>query len=111
MKELGEFLHVAQAIVNELSEHLITDTKSLFEVEQEIVTFINAVGNLLLVEVIERVPEPTEENTVWVEGKRAVYKQMENLRMRDRFGHEIVRRRRTLTSDDHSSRLGNSNCR
>ena len=95
MKELGEFLHVAQALVNELSQHLNADTKSLFEVEQEIVAFINRIGNLLLTEVIEQVHEPTQENTVWVEGKRAVYKQMENLRIRNRFGDEIVRRRRT----------------
>jgi len=94
MKELGEFLHVAQTLVNELSRHLTADTKTLFEVEQEIVAFINRIGNLLLTEVVEHVQEPTQENTVWVEGKRAVYKQMENLRIRNRFGHEIVRRRR-----------------
>ena len=95
MKQLGEFLHVAEALVNELTEHLNADTKSLFEVEKEIVTFINLIGNLLLREVIEGVQEPTHENMVWAEGKKAVYKQMENLRIRNRFGEEIVKRRRT----------------
>ncbi len=95
MKKLGEFLHIAEALVNELAEHLNEDRKSLFEVEQEIVAFINRIGNLILSQVIEQVEEPTQENTVWVAGKKAVYKQMENLRIRNRFGEEIVKKRRT----------------
>ena len=94
MKQLGEFLHVAEALVNELAEHINADTKSLFDVEKEIVAFINKIGNLLLTEVVEQVQEPTLENTVWVEGKQAIYKQMENLRIRNRFGTDIVRKRR-----------------
>ena len=94
MKELGEFLHVAEALVNELSEHINAGTKSLFEVEKEIVAFINKIGDLLLTEVVEQVQEPTLENTVWVEGKQAIYKQMENLLIRNRFGTDIVRKRR-----------------
>jgi hypothetical protein len=94
MKQLGEFLHVAEALVNELAEHLNADTKTLFEIEKEIVVFINRIGNLLLTKVIGQVREPTQENTVWVEGKRAVYKQMDNLRIRNRFGNNIVKKRR-----------------
>jgi ribosomal protein L21E len=93
--KLGEFLHIAETLVNEWVLHLNDDRKSLFEVEKEIVRFINKIGNLLLTEVVEKVEEPTQENTIWVEGKKAVYKQMENLRIRNRFGEEIVKKRRT----------------
>ena len=72
MKQLGEFLHVAEVLVNELTEHLNADTKTLFEVEKEIVAFINRIGNLLLTEILDGVQEPTQENTVWVEGQKAV---------------------------------------
>ncbi|MEW5814023.1 MAG: hypothetical protein AB1798_01325 [Spirochaetota bacterium] len=94
MQQLKEFLHVAEALVNELVEHLNADTKTLLEVEKQIVAFVNRIGHLLLTEVIEGVKEPTHENRVWVNGKQAVYKQMENLRIRNRFGEEIVRKRR-----------------
>jgi hypothetical protein len=95
MQKLGEFSRIATALVNELAEHLSTDRKSLFEIEQEIVTFINRIGHLMVTEVIAKVQEPTRENTIWVEGNKAVYKQMENLRIRSRFGDEIVKKRRT----------------
>ncbi len=103
MKQLGEFLHVAEALVNELTAHLNADTKTLFEIEKEIVEFVNKIGNFLLTEVIEHVQEPTLENTVWVEGKRAVYKQMENLRVRNRFGDDIVRKRRAYYIQEERS--------
>ena len=95
MKMIGEFLHIAEALVNELGQQLNADSKTLFEVEQEILRFINRIGNVLLTEVITQAIEPTRENTILVEGKKAVFKQMYNLRIRNRFGDEIVRRRRT----------------
>jgi len=103
MKQLGEFLHVAEALVNELTAQLNADTKTLFEIEKEIVVFIHKIGNFLLTEVIEHVQEPALENTVWVEGKRAVYKQMENLRVRNRFGDDIVRKRRAYYIQEERS--------
>jgi hypothetical protein len=100
LKKLGEFSHIAEALVNELAEHLNEDRKSLFEVEKEIVAFINKIGNLIFSEVIEKVNEPTQGNTIWVDGKKAVYKQMENLRIRNRFGEEIIKKRRTYYVPD-----------
>jgi hypothetical protein len=94
VKKLGEFSHIAGALVKELTEHLNTDKKSLFEVEQELVTFIHKIGHLLLSEIIEGVKEPIQENTVWMEGKKAVYKQRQQLRLKNRFGDDIVKTRR-----------------
>jgi hypothetical protein len=95
VKKLGEFSHIAESLVNEWIKQLNTDQQTLFEVEQEIVTFINTIGNLLFAEVIAGVVDPIQENTVYVEGKKAVYKQMGNVRIRNRFGEDIVKKRRT----------------
>jgi hypothetical protein len=95
MEKLGEFSHIAEALVKKLTEQLNTEVKSLFEVEKELVNFVNRIGNLLLAEIIEGVKEPTQANTLYVDGEKAVYKQMENLRIRNRFGDDIMKKRRT----------------
>jgi hypothetical protein len=95
VKKLGEFSHVAETLVKKLTEQINTEVKSLYDVEKELVTFINRLGNLLLSEIIDGVKEPTQENTLYVEGGKAVYKQMENLRIKNRFGDDIVKKRRT----------------
>lgn len=95
MQNMIEFLHIAEALVNELSEQLDADNLTLLDAEKQIVNFVNRIGNLIFEEVITKVKEPTVENTLWVEGKKAVYKQTDNLRIKTRFGGEIVRQRRT----------------
>jgi len=56
---------------------------------------VNTLGHFLEETVVERIKEPTRENTLWVEGKKAVYKNTENLRFISRFGRELVRSKRT----------------
>ena len=49
---------------------------------------------MMLEQVVHSVQEPTIENRLEVEGKVAIYKDMQNMRFKNRFGEEIVRKRR-----------------
>lgn len=86
MKNLGEFSHVALALVNEWSENINQNKLSFMDIEQEITSFINKIGHLLLENVLNNLQEPVTENQLMVEGSRAIYKQNSNLRFKDRFG-------------------------
>ena len=49
---------------------------------------------MMLEQIVHSVQEPTIENPLEVEGKIAIYKNMQNLRFKNRVGEEIVRKRR-----------------
>lgn len=94
MKNIEEFSHIAKLLVNELSEELNANSKSLFEIEEEIVSFINLVGHLLLEKILNNLEEPIKENIIMVNGLKAVYKGNDNLRFKDRFGrYQVISRR------------------
>ena len=81
-------------IFNELSEAIEDRGIGLKEVEERILEYVNQIGSLMVEEVVDRVREPHFENRVYVEGQEAVYDQMRNLRFRNRFGGQTVRKRR-----------------
>jgi hypothetical protein len=81
-------------IVNELAEAIEDRGIGLKEVEERILEYVNQIGGLMVQEVVDRVKEPHVENRVYVEGQEAVYDQSRNLRFRNRFGGQTVRRRR-----------------
>ena len=81
-------------IVNELAEAIENRGIGLKEVEERILEYVNQIGALMVQEVVDRVREPCVENRVYVDGQEAVYDKSRNLRFRNRFGGQTVRRRR-----------------
>jgi len=81
-------------IVNELSEAIEKRGIGLKGVEERILEYVNQIGGLMVQEVVERVKEPCCENRVYVDGEEALHDQNRNLRFRNRFGGQTVRKRR-----------------
>lgn len=94
MKELWEILLQAEVVVNELSTRIERGEADLYESEQQVQQFANRIGGMLSDEIVGRVSEPTEANTIYVERQRARYKGEETLQLKSRFGNTITRTRR-----------------
>jgi hypothetical protein len=94
MKKLKELVPLAEEIVKDLTEKInfgLTDFKTA---ETEIVRFINQLGHLLCQEVIDGIEETLQENHIIVNGDHAYFRENQNLRFKDRFGQEIIKKRR-----------------
>ena len=102
MKTFNEFLPLAGILVKELSEQINMGNIGLKETEEKIVEFINQIGHLLLKDVVEGIKEPVMENHIMVDGKDAYYRNMQNLRFRNRFGEEIIQSRRAYSVKEQS---------
>ena len=89
-----ELVTTAERIVKELSTRVNGGQIGLQDAEQEIVEFLNWVGDLMVQEVVEGVEEPTRANRIMVDGEVAVFEQVRNLRFINRFGEHVVRARR-----------------
>lgn len=102
MLKLDKFLHLAEELVKELSEEINENQLAFIDAERKILEFVNKLGHFLSEKVLEQVAEPSQENTIWVEGTKAIYKNMGNLRFTSRFGDVIVRNRRTYKIEGES---------
>jgi len=102
LKTFNEFIPLAGILVKELSEQINMGNIGLKETEEKIVEFINQIGHLLLNNVVEGIKEPVMENHIIVDGKDAYYRNMQNLRFRNRFGLEIIRSRRAYSIKEQS---------
>ncbi len=89
-----ELVTSAERIVKELSARVNKGLIGLQDAEQEILQFVNWVGDLMAQEVVEGVAEPTRANRIIVDGEVAVFEQVRNLRFINRFGEYVVRPRR-----------------
>ena len=94
MKELEELLTEAKGLVNRSIQDIEWGHIGLKEVEERVVELLNRAGGLLVDQVVEGVSDPVLENCVWVEGKRAIYKDSAPMRFINRFGTEVKRKRR-----------------
>ena len=94
MKQMEDCAPLARELVNCLVDELELGESNLKEVEEKILEFIHRLGALMLEEVVEHVSEPTQENTIYADGKLARYRDTANLRFLTRFGSEVVRARR-----------------
>jgi hypothetical protein len=95
MKNIEEFIQLAAILVNEISEKIISDQMGLYEAEKKILTFLYKLGHHMTEKVIEKIPEPTNENTIVVNGKKALYRDMQNIHLKTRFGGVIKKQRRS----------------
>ena len=92
--QINEVLARCPLLVKELSEGLNAGQCSLEEVERRIVDLLNEVGHVMEEAVLSAVQEPTQENSLMVGERLAVYAGRRNLRFRNRFGGEVVLARR-----------------
>lgn len=87
----------SEDLVSTLVEEINFSNMSLKEAEKKIVQFIKRIDQIMTDEVVEKVEEPTVENTLILNGKVATYHEMRALRFINRFGGQrgkyvIVRR-------------------
>ena len=92
--KIEELLLSSDDLVNELVEGINLSEMSLKEVEERILQFLNRIGQIMTDDVVEKVKEPTEENTLFVDDEVAKYHEMRRVRFINRFGGETVRLRR-----------------
>jgi hypothetical protein len=92
--ELATVLQNAQVLVNRLQNEIEGGEKDLKAAEEEILELCNRLGGLMIEEVFHGVKEPYQENVIFVKEGRAVFKGMQGLRLKTRFGNSIERRRR-----------------
>ena len=90
----SEVLARCPELVKELSEGLSSGACSLEEVERRVLSLLNELGQAMEEAVVSAVREPTQENSVIVGKRLAVYSGRRNLRFRNRFGGEVVVARR-----------------
>ena len=99
MKELTQFLPLAELLVKKLTEEIDQEIIDLKTAERKILEFIHKIGHVMFETVVEKIQEPTVENRVEIDGKIARYRDMQNRRIRNRFGGVIVRPRRSYKVD------------
>jgi hypothetical protein len=92
--EITDVVPRSDLLIKELAEGLNHDRSSLEQVEQRILSFLYELGQRLESEVLSRLEEPTQENSVRVGERTAVYSGKRNLRFRNRFGGTVVLPRR-----------------
>ncbi len=91
---IKELLLSSAELVNTLVEGISSSEMSLKKAEERILGFVNKVGQVMTDDVVQKIKEPTVENTLFVEGEVAKYHEMRSLRFINRFGGETVRLRR-----------------
>lgn len=84
----------SRQIVKQLIEAIDASQIGMKEAEQRILEVVNRLGQLMVDEVVAGIQDPVVENQVRVEGQRAVFNRMSNLRFINRFGGQTVRSRR-----------------
>jgi hypothetical protein len=94
VKSMADCAPLARELVNRLIDELQLGRVSMKEVEEKVVEFVYRLGALMVEEVVEKIDEPTQENTIYVDGKLARYRETANLRLITRFGSQVERRRR-----------------
>jgi hypothetical protein len=91
---IKELLLSSAEFVNTLVEEINASDISLKKAEERILRFVNRVGQVMTDDVVQKIKEPTVENTLIIDGEVAKYHEMRSLRFINRFGGETVRLRR-----------------
>lgn len=94
MEKLDSIVSQAEILVNKLVCEIEHGEANLQDAEQRVQQFVNRIGGMITGEIVERVAEPTGENTIYVDGQPARHKERPQLRLKRRFGNWIERSRR-----------------
>jgi hypothetical protein len=100
MNNLGEFVQHAEDLVKSQVEALQLEGVTLFDIEDEILNFVNEIGSLLESLVLSEIEEPTQDNRILINGKNALYKGMATVSFKDRFGNTQKLQRRSYKVED-----------
>ena len=92
--EITDVLPRSRVLVKELSEGFNGGLCSLEQIESRILSFVYELANTMEREVLAGLREPTQENSLRVGERTAVYAGMRNARFRNRFGGTVVLPRR-----------------
>ena len=92
--EIADILQRSQILVKELAEGMNLTGLNLQQVEEKILQFVYGLAGEMEQEVLGGLEEPTQENSVVVGDRVAVYAGKRNLRYRNRFGSTTVIPRR-----------------
>lgn len=92
--EITDILARSQLLVKELAEGLNLGSCTFEQIEQRILQYLYQLGHAVEQEVLAGVREPTEENSVRVGERTALYSGKRNRRFRNRFGGVVVLPRR-----------------
>jgi len=92
--EINDVLSRSQTLVKELVEGLNAGECDLEGIEKRILNFVYEIAHTLEHQVLQGMHEPTQENSLRVGERTAVYAGKRNLAFRDRFGGTVVLPRR-----------------
>ena len=92
--EITQILPLSQMLIKELSEGMNRGGLSLEQTEAQILEFVYELACELEQQVVKGLKEPTEENSVVIAGRLAVYAGKRRLSYRNRFGGRTVMPRR-----------------
>jgi len=92
--EITQILPLSQMLIKELSEGMNRGGLSLEQTEAQILEFVYELACELEQQVVKGLKEPTEENSVVIAGRLAVYAGRRRLSYRNRFGGRTVMPRR-----------------
>jgi hypothetical protein len=92
--EIIDILARSQTLVKELAEGLNLGSCTFEQIEQRILQYLYQLGHAVEQEVLAGVREPTEENSLRVGERTALYSGRRNRRFRNRFGGVVVLPRR-----------------
>jgi len=103
-----------QKLINEVNTNMI----DWFELEEQIIDFLNTIGTLIEQEIVDNINEPHTKNTYFSTDKPIwySYKENRNLTFINRFGQEISKSRRCYESPNGmkcnplDEKLGFTNC-
>ena len=92
--EINDVLPRSQLLVKELAEGLNAGNCDLEGIEKRILSFVHELALTLERQVLQEIKGPTQDNSLVVGGRTAVYADKRNRRFRTRFGGTLVIARR-----------------
>ena len=104
MKELVKVFSEAAVLVNNLTAGIDRGEMNFKEAEESIVAYVNRIGTLLVDDVVQSIADPVNENRVWVDGRKAIYKGESKVSFINRFGATVKRQRRGYRVDGETGR-------
>jgi hypothetical protein len=92
--EINDVLPRSQLLVKELAEGLNAGNCDLEGIEKRILSFVHELALTLERQVLQEIKEPTQDNSLVVGGRTALFAGKRNRRFRTRFGGTLVLARR-----------------
>lgn len=93
MIKINDYKDNIENVINELSIE-INQKNGLLEIEENLVKWLNELGNQMLQEILNKAKEPTYENVIYKDDTEYRYNKDATLTLKNRFGKQIKIKRR-----------------